>query len=152
PSCAGICQVSSRQGRRDMCRSRRRSGSRRLVKQDDFGLHGPRAAPQATIAEQSMQPQEGRKAVVTSPDAMAESLDEDPHIAGPAAPYLTGAVWAFVCLGIAMRVLRYALNYPIWSDEAFVAANLIDRDYLALLRPLDYGQLCPVLFLWAERA
>ena len=44
------------------------------------------------------------------------------------------------------------MNYPLWWDEAFVAVNFIRRDYLDLLRPLDYGQVCPVLFLWAELA
>jgi hypothetical protein len=40
--------------------------------------------------------------------------------------------------------------YPIWPDEAFVAANLLERGYLDLLRPLDYAQVCPFLFLWIE--
>jgi hypothetical protein len=42
------------------------------------------------------------------------------------------------------------MNYPLWWDEAFVAVNLIRRGYLDLLRPLDYGQVCPMLFLWCE--
>jgi hypothetical protein len=67
------------------------------------------------------------------------------------ARWLHRAVWAFVGLGVLLRVVRYALNYPLWSDEAFVAANLLTRGYGDLLRPLDYGQICPVLFLWAER-
>ncbi len=59
-------------------------------------------------------------------------------------------IWAFVGLGVLLRIGRYAMDYPLWWDEAFVAVNFIRRDYLALLRPLDYGQVCPVLFLWAE--
>jgi len=42
------------------------------------------------------------------------------------------------------------MNCPLWWDEAFVAVNFIRRDYFDLLRPLDYGQVCPILFLWAE--
>ena len=42
------------------------------------------------------------------------------------------------------------MNYPLWWDEAFVAVNFIRRDYLDLLRPLNYGQVCPILFLWCE--
>ncbi len=60
------------------------------------------------------------------------------------------ATWAFVVLGLALRIARYALDYPLWWDEAFVAVNFIRRDYGDLLRPLDYGQVCPVLFLWSE--
>jgi hypothetical protein len=65
---------------------------------------------------------------------------------------LERAVWFFVGLGILLRVVRYAMEYPLWWDEAFVAVNFIRRDYVGLLRPLDYGQVCPVLFLWAELA
>jgi hypothetical protein len=46
--------------------------------------------------------------------------------------------------------VRYLVDYPIWHDEAFVAVNFLDRDYGDLLRPLDYYQVCPLLFLWAE--
>lgn len=60
------------------------------------------------------------------------------------------ATAAFVALGVALRVARYLMNYPLWWDEAFVAVNLLRRGYLDLLRPLDYGQVCPILFLWAE--
>jgi hypothetical protein len=58
----------------------------------------------------------------------------------------------FLVLGVAMRLVRYGLKYPLWGDEAFLAANLIDRDFAALMKPLDYQQVCPLLFLWAEKA
>ena len=63
---------------------------------------------------------------------------------------LSRAVWAFVVLGVILRVVRYLLNFPLWGDEAFVATNFIARGYRDLLGPLDYGQICPVLFLWIE--
>ena len=65
---------------------------------------------------------------------------------------LDRAIGVFVVLGLALRLLRYGLNYPLWGDEAFVAVNFLDRDYRGLLRPLEYGQICPPLFLWAELA
>ena len=49
-----------------------------------------------------------------------------------------------------LRLVTFALNFPLWGDEAFVAANFISRGYLDLLRPLDYSQICPSLFLWLE--
>ena len=61
------------------------------------------------------------------------------------------ATWAFVALGLAIRGLLYLLNYPLWGDEAFVAVDFIDRGYRDLLRPMTYHQICPLLFLWAER-
>src|SRR5271166_3734022 len=61
------------------------------------------------------------------------------------------ATWFFVGLGIAVRLVRYCVNYPIWHDEAFLAVNFWDRDYIDLLRPLDYGQVAPWLFLAIER-
>src|SRR5262245_48251701 len=64
--------------------------------------------------------------------------------------WITHAIWIFVALGILMRVLRYLLRFPLWSDEAALAANLLDRDYLDLLRPLDYQQVAPPLFMWIE--
>ena len=30
--------------------------------------------------------------------------------------------------------------------------NVLDRDVAGLTRPLDYQQVCPLLFLWAEKA
>jgi hypothetical protein len=76
----------------------------------------------------------------------------DPGVADASARRVERAARAFVTLGIALRVARYALNSPLWWNEAFVAANFLRRGYLDLLRPLDYGQVCPILFLWAEKA
>ena len=50
-----------------------------------------------------------------------------------------------------IRLVRYLVDYPIWHDEAFLACSLWDRDYVNLLRPLDYGQVAPWLFLAIER-
>lgn len=59
--------------------------------------------------------------------------------------------WGFVALGILLRLTRYALHHPLWGDEAFLASNLIDRDFAGLTRPLDFVQVCPLLFLWVEK-
>ena len=61
------------------------------------------------------------------------------------------ATLTFVALGILTRLVRYLVDYPIWHDEAFLAVNFWDRDYAGLLRPLDYGQVAPWLFLVVER-
>jgi len=60
-------------------------------------------------------------------------------------------VWCLLGLGLAARVLRFLLCFPLWDDECFLMVNLIDRRYDALMQPLDYHQVAPLLFLWAER-
>ncbi len=60
--------------------------------------------------------------------------------------------WTFVLLGIAIRTIRYALRFPLWEDECFLSANLLDRGYADLMGGLDYAQVCPLLFLWVQRA
>jgi hypothetical protein len=56
----------------------------------------------------------------------------------------------FVALGIAARLIRYALRFPLWEDEAFLAANFLHCGYLDLAGPLDYFQVCPLGFLWVQ--
>ena len=57
----------------------------------------------------------------------------------------------FMILGLVLRLVRFGLNHPLWRDEAFLVANVIDRDFLGLLLPLDFGQVCPIGFLWLEK-
>lgn len=57
----------------------------------------------------------------------------------------------FLLLGITVRVVRWALAFPLWGDEAFIAVNLLDRDYLSLLQPLRHYQIAPLGFLWSEK-
>ncbi|MBV8486977.1 MAG: glycosyltransferase family 39 protein, partial [Planctomycetaceae bacterium] len=57
----------------------------------------------------------------------------------------------FLVLGCALRIVRYAQNLPLWSDECFLAVSFIDRGYLDLIKPLENGQIAPVLYLWIER-
>ncbi|MDG3003500.1 hypothetical protein [Paludisphaera mucosa] len=60
--------------------------------------------------------------------------------------------WMLVALGIVVRLVRYLVDYPIWHDEAFLAASLWDRGFGDLAaRPLEYGQVAPWLFMAIER-
>ena len=69
----------------------------------------------------------------------------------PEPGWVVPACWLFVALGLVIRLVRYLVVYPIWHDEAFLAASLWDRDYAGLLLPLEYGQVAPWLFLAIER-
>jgi hypothetical protein len=72
------------------------------------------------------------------------------------APTRDGADWCgrwiliFLAVGVAARLVRYLLRFPLWGDEAMLAMNFIDRDYAGLLRPLNFHQVSPLLFLWTE--
>lgn len=59
-------------------------------------------------------------------------------------------ILGFLVLGVAARVVRFGLNFPLWEDECFLCYNFIHRGYLDLLRPLDFHQVAPLLFLWTE--
>jgi hypothetical protein len=58
----------------------------------------------------------------------------------------------FVVIGVVLRLFRYALGLPLWGDEGFLGVNIVDRGYRQLLQPLEYIQVAPIGFLWAERA
>ncbi|MCC6488654.1 MAG: glycosyltransferase family 39 protein, partial [Candidatus Hydrogenedentes bacterium] len=58
---------------------------------------------------------------------------------------------SLLMLAVALRTAEYAHNKAIWLDEAYVALNVLDRDYTALLKPMEWGQAAPLGFLFAER-
>ena len=58
-------------------------------------------------------------------------------------------LWAVVLIGIAARLGRYFLCFPLWEDEAMLGMNFLSRDYLGLVEALDNLQVAPPLFLWS---
>jgi uncharacterized membrane protein len=57
-----------------------------------------------------------------------------------------------VLFGVLVRLIQYLSNRSLWSDEAMLATNIVDRSYAELLKPLDFNQAAPPLFLWIEKA
>ena len=55
-------------------------------------------------------------------------------------------------IGLLVRCERYLLAFPFWGDEAFITTNIAQRDYLGLMKKLEWSQVVPILFLWTERA
>ena len=53
--------------------------------------------------------------------------------------------------GVLVRLRLYFNNRSLWYDEASLAINIVDRSYAELLKPLDYNQAAPPLFLWLEK-
>jgi len=60
--------------------------------------------------------------------------------------------WAFIFFGICIRIWQYSNCRSLWIDEAMLARNIIDRNFLELLNPLDFNQGAPVLFLWITKS
>ena len=59
--------------------------------------------------------------------------------------------WALIVFGAVVRLRLFAAGRSYWSDEAALALNLVSRSFVELLRPLDYHQTAPPLFLWLQR-
>ena len=59
-------------------------------------------------------------------------------------------LWIFLAVGLAARLVRYLLRFPLWEDEAMLSTNFLERGYLGLLQPLHYLQVAPTLFLWCQ--
>jgi hypothetical protein len=62
---------------------------------------------------------------------------------------LVGA--AIVLAGIALRVRLFQSNLALRLDECSLALNILSRSFADLLKPLDYAQGAPLLFLWLEK-
>lgn len=57
-----------------------------------------------------------------------------------------------IAIGLLWRIGRYAIGFPLWGDEAFVACDVLDRDFGQLLRqPPEYFQVVPLLYRWILR-
>jgi 4-amino-4-deoxy-L-arabinose transferase-like glycosyltransferase len=87
-------------------------------------------------------------ALITAQEPPSESPDLHPQVYSQSVRRL---LLALLAIGVVLRLVRLIIPAPIWGDEAMIALNFVDRDYLGLTRFLDHGQVAPVLFLWVER-
>ena len=60
--------------------------------------------------------------------------------------------WAGLLLaGIGFRLIQFFTARSLWLDESMLGLNIASRSLGELLRPLDYNQVAPPLFLWLGR-
>lgn len=59
-----------------------------------------------------------------------------------------GWVALIVLVGLVARLVRVFADHDLWLDEAMVALNLEEREYVGLMESLNYYQLAPIGFLW----
>jgi len=53
--------------------------------------------------------------------------------------------------GIVLRIIPYLANRSFWHDEALISLNILNRNYFSLLKPLQYEQGAPPVFLWFSK-
>ena len=58
---------------------------------------------------------------------------------------------AFLLAGTSFRLIQFFAARSLWLDESMLALNVASRSFAELLRPLDYNQVAPPLYLWLGR-
>lgn len=59
--------------------------------------------------------------------------------------------FSIIALGVTVTLVRYFVDRSLWLDEAFLALNIVNRDYTTLTQVLDHNQVSPILFLFLEK-
>jgi hypothetical protein len=60
-------------------------------------------------------------------------------------------LWLVFLLATGLRLFMFPMDRPLWTDEALLAINIVDRGFLELLQPLSRDQNSPPGFLFMER-
>lgn len=63
-----------------------------------------------------------------------------------------GALYVVIGLGIGIRIFQFLYNRSLWYDEATLALNIVQKDFVQLAAPLDYNQVAPILYLYLQKS
>lgn len=66
--------------------------------------------------------------------------------------FLTWFTLLAIGVGAWLRVQGWFDAPVMWLDECYLACNIVGRDFLGLLHPLEYSQSAPLLFMAATKA
>jgi hypothetical protein len=61
------------------------------------------------------------------------------------------AVGVTLLLGFVLRFRQYLTGRSLWLDEAMLALNIVNRNFMELFQTLDYDQGAPIAFLLVEK-
>ena len=64
---------------------------------------------------------------------------------------LSFLLYLIIATGIFLAIYQFIFNRSLWIDEAMLAHNIISKDFLELLKPLDRMQAAPIGFLFVEK-
>ena len=59
--------------------------------------------------------------------------------------------WSILIIGAALRTVQYLYNRSLWTDEATLALNIVNKNFHEFFFPLDYEQGAPIGFLIIEK-
>lgn len=54
-------------------------------------------------------------------------------------------------VGISSAIYQWNSGRSLWLDEAKLALNILDKDFVELLAPLDREQVAPIGYLWLQK-
>lgn len=86
----------------------------------------------------------------TFPRAAVSQVSSAPPSSRSSGNRVESLLLSAIGLGIAWRLVRYLLAFPIWDDEAMLCLNFLGRDLAGMLDPLDHWQVAPPLFLMTQ--
>ncbi len=61
------------------------------------------------------------------------------------------AAGVLLLLGFVLRLRQYLTGRSLWLDEAMLALNIVNRNFIELFQTLDYDQGSPIGFLLVEK-
>ena len=79
-------------------------------------------------------------------------LDESINLNKKNPPWFKVIVITLCLIGFFLRLYFYGINRSLWADEANLALNLVNRSFLGLFKPLDFGQGAPIGFLLIQKS